>query len=1246
MGVTFETKCWENDWEVLLKTDYLKKQINNSSFIDDPENPEQFISLAGYYAKKNKKQQLICLYQALYYAKKRNEASLADSIDKSINELLSEGVSVPKTSFIILSYNTIDYTRQCLDSIKDTISLDRCQVVVVDNASEDGSLEYLKTLDWITLVENHENRGFPGGCNDGIAVSEKDNDIYLLNSDTILLPNSLFWLKMGLYENESVGSTGSMSNYAGGGQMVQRDWTSTDDIIDFGTKNNVPMQYPYEYKMFLIGFSLLLKRKALDKTGLLDERFNPGNSEDLDICFRILKSGRVNLLCHNSFVVHFGNKSFEQLKKKGLDYGKVLNKNDKKLQDKMKIDIWDCLNSVKKVALSQIKRDRSSAFNILELDCGMGSTASLIRTIYPNAEYTGIEADKEEASYAAAFGTIIDGNLKKIDCSKVFDREQFDYIIYSSRADSETIENKYKPYLKSDGQIINDSAKPVLSISMLCNGKHKEETKKCLNSLQTIREQIGTEIVIVDTGCDEEAHELIRQYADQIIPFKWCDDFAKARNAGLKECTGEWFMFIDDDEWFEDATPIVRFFTSGEYKSYQCADYAVRNYSNAAGTEYEDFWAGRMVKRTDETHFEGKIHEFLTPLTGECKYFTDCYAHHYGYVYKDLKEHFTKAIRNIKPLLKAIEEDPGNIHWYAQLAQEYMAIGNSGKLADLCESMIKQLDPIDDPGISWARTDFYVGKLTADNNLYQYDQTIEDFNKYRKDRRNDSICQAAIYFFAVKAYYELKDYKNALRYAEKYLSIYDKWQLYPDTLVRFQKQKTLLTRNVFSEHFRLPLYEMLINSGIKSGDIEILHKYFDKLAAIDKSGEQFVNVYPRIIDVFADYEFDERFVKYADTMLAYKDSATMCSAYARGIEKKNQEERFKRLIDVYGRTKNGDNYFLLYLRFRYAAEINDQNKTESLGKELIQTTNDFFNLDKSVWQIAEEKKLDLKAIFDGIPFLKWYYSVEEYMNDHDKYQSVSVRKMMEKFSEDDDVRFRHFRLKTKESDIVHDTNKKSAAGKLEKYCNDCVEFYKSIFSKEQFEGDTSSTMLPMQCQFAVRFLDAISAKSSSEKYDSLEKCKGLFNPLDNALAEYINEKQAEKKQFVFILYSAASWVLFDGLWETVDKDPECQPIVISVPYYDKKDDGTLDKMRYEGDDLPEKCHVSYFADVDLKKMHPDVIFINSQMDGSNPDAALPAEYYSDRLQQYATMLVYLPVSLSEQAAQNTLSQIKEQLKKM
>jgi hypothetical protein len=70
-------------------------------------------------------------------------------------------------------------------------------------------------------------------------VADKDNDIYLLNSDTILPLNAFFWLKIGSYENEKVGSTGSVTNYAANGQMIQKDWKSVDDIISFGNMTDI-----------------------------------------------------------------------------------------------------------------------------------------------------------------------------------------------------------------------------------------------------------------------------------------------------------------------------------------------------------------------------------------------------------------------------------------------------------------------------------------------------------------------------------------------------------------------------------------------------------------------------------------------------------------------------------------------------------------------------------------------------------------------------------------------------------------------------------------------------------------------------------------------------------------------------------------------------------------------------------------------------------------------------------------------
>lgn len=317
-------------------------QYIKAGFMLDQRSPELFMVLSVYYSQKNVKQGLICLYQARFYAEKQNDKSLVEQINEKISEYQGNGDLVPKSSFVILSFNTREYIRKCLESIKETIPLDRCQIIVVDNASSDKSVEYLRTLDWITLVENHENRGFPGGCNDGIAASDNGNDVYLLNSDTLLPYNAFFWLKIGLYENEKVGSTGSMTNYAANGQMIQKDWKSIDDIISFGNMADIPLENPYEQKLYLVGFSQLIKRTVLNEVGLLDERFFPGNSEDVDLGFRIIKAQKHNILCHNSFVMHFGNRSFAELQKTGIDYSTLLQKNNDKLAEKYGFDPWKC----------------------------------------------------------------------------------------------------------------------------------------------------------------------------------------------------------------------------------------------------------------------------------------------------------------------------------------------------------------------------------------------------------------------------------------------------------------------------------------------------------------------------------------------------------------------------------------------------------------------------------------------------------------------------------------------------------------------------------------------------------------------------------------------------------------------------------------------------------------------------------------------------------------------------------------
>ncbi len=208
-----------------------------------------------------------------------------------------------------------------------------------------------------------------------------------------------------------------------------------------------------------------------------------------------------------------------------------------------------------------------------------------------------------------------------------------------------------------------------LTISLLASSRiHSLE--RCLDSLAPLLKTIPAELIVVFTGTYERVRQVAERYTDQIVPFAWCNDFSAARNAGLKKAKGEWFLYLDDDEWFEDVTEIIEFFQSGEYQNYRSASYIQRNYLDWNGTKFSDFAAHRMAKREEDLQFENPIHEELLPRFQPCKAFR-AYVHHYGYLKDVVQKSAGKGERNIPLLLKDIEKRPDYTKNYLQLTQEY-----------------------------------------------------------------------------------------------------------------------------------------------------------------------------------------------------------------------------------------------------------------------------------------------------------------------------------------------------------------------------------------------------------------------------------------------------------------------------------------------------------------------------------------------------------------------------------------------
>ena len=118
-----------------------------------------------------------------------------------------------------------------------------------------------------------------------------------------------------------------------------------------------------------------------------------------------------------------------------------------------------------------------------------------------------------------------------------------------------------------------------LTIGMLVSN-HKEYIRNAMEALKPLLDAVPSELIVVDTMGDKTdgSIAIVREYTDKIYPFTWCDDFSAARNVCMEHARGEWFLYVDDDEWFDDVQELIDFFNSGECEEYNSGFYYTKNY--------------------------------------------------------------------------------------------------------------------------------------------------------------------------------------------------------------------------------------------------------------------------------------------------------------------------------------------------------------------------------------------------------------------------------------------------------------------------------------------------------------------------------------------------------------------------------------------------------------------------------------------------------------------------------------------
>jgi GT2 family glycosyltransferase len=215
--------------------------------------------------------------------------------------------NLPIVSVIVITYNNITLTRQCLHSLSSVSHYAAIEIIVVDNASSDGSIEFLSS--WSAehperrkLILNKENRGFAAANNQGLAIASGEY-LILLNNDTYVTPGWIQTLINHLRLDNTIGLIGPVTNNIGNEAKIDISYSDMNDMMRLSneyTRRHIGQLFSLRTLAF---FCVAMTRESYEKIGSLDEAFGLGFFEDDDYCRRVEQLG-LRLVCAQDVFIH------------------------------------------------------------------------------------------------------------------------------------------------------------------------------------------------------------------------------------------------------------------------------------------------------------------------------------------------------------------------------------------------------------------------------------------------------------------------------------------------------------------------------------------------------------------------------------------------------------------------------------------------------------------------------------------------------------------------------------------------------------------------------------------------------------------------------------------------------------------------------------------------------------------------------------------------------------------------------
>ena len=247
----------------------------------------------------------------------------------------SAAATSPRASIVVVTHNGLLFTKMCLAAVLLGPADEPFELVVVDNASTDGTADYLRAVaganPHVRLILNDTNRGFAAANNQALGVARGEL-LVLLNNDTIPPPHWLSRLVAHL-RDASAGLVGPVTNRIGNEAEIPADYCTYGEMLDFAAARAADFAGNAFDLPVPCMFCLAMRRDVFETLGPLDERFEIGLLEDDDYARRARAAGYRTVGADDTFVHHFGQGSFGELVPTG-EYARLLEVNQRRYREK------------------------------------------------------------------------------------------------------------------------------------------------------------------------------------------------------------------------------------------------------------------------------------------------------------------------------------------------------------------------------------------------------------------------------------------------------------------------------------------------------------------------------------------------------------------------------------------------------------------------------------------------------------------------------------------------------------------------------------------------------------------------------------------------------------------------------------------------------------------------------------------------------------------------------------------------